>query len=100
MTQEEKIDRLWEDVLQAEKKIVNNDRAIESLNCKFIKLQREWKVYESKYMEYLAKRDRLKNLLWWLCRKVTFRSIEITKKELTKRIAKKMARVFHKGGCK
>ena len=98
MTQKEKIDRLWEDVLQIEKKIITNSNAIESLNHRFSKLQREWSIYESKYIAYLAKRDRFRNSLWWLWRKITFRSTRITKKELTKRVAKKMAHVFYKKG--
>ena len=85
-------------MLQTEKKITANSNVIESLNHKFTKLQREWAVYKSEYIEYLAKRDRLKNFLWWLCHKITFRSTEVTRKELTKRIAKKMARIFYKKG--
>lgn len=98
MTQKEKIDQLWKDVLQIEEKIAIGNNAMESLNHKFNKLQRQWEIYENKYTEYLAKRDRLQNFLWWLWRKITFRSTKVTKKELTKRIAKKMARVFYKRG--
>ena len=85
-------------MLVAETKINVANNAIESLNHRFIKLQRQWEIYENRYLAYLAKRDRLQNSLWWLWRKVTFRSTEVTKKELTKRVAKKMARVFYKKG--
>lgn len=98
MTQKEKLEQLWEAMLQTEKKIINNGNAICSLNHKFIKLQREWGIYESKYIEYLKKRDCFKNFLWWLFCKATFRSTKLTRKELTKRTAKKMARVFYKKG--
>lgn len=100
MIQNKKIEWLQEDVLQIEKKIITNNKTMEDLYHQFRKLEREWGIYENKYKNYLAKRDRFKNFLWWLYRKVTFRSTEVTKKELTKRIAKKMARVFCKGGCK
>lgn len=98
MTEAEKIERLWEDTLQVEKTLTSNSKAIESLNHRFNKLQHEWKIYENRYIEYLAKRDRFRNSLWWLWRKITFRSTKVAKDELTKRVARKMARVFYKRG--
>jgi len=97
MTQKEKLELLESAILAAEKKITSDNIAIESLNRRFTKLQREWSIYENKYMKYLEKKDRLQNFLWWLWRKITFRSTDVTRKELTNRVAKKMARVFYKG---
>jgi len=61
-------------------------------------LEHEWKVYEDEYREYLKKKKRFRNFLWWLYCKVTFRSTTLTRKELIKRTAKDMARVFYVGG--
>ena len=98
MTQGEKIELLIEALSLIKKSLIVNSNAIESLNHRFIKLQRQWEIYENRYIAYLKKRDRLQNFLWWLWRKVTFRSTKVTKKELTKRVAKKMARIFCKKG--
>lgn len=100
MVQKEKLEQLESAILAAETKIISQSKAVESLCYQFRKLKCEWGVYENKYKNYLAKRDRFQNFLWWLCCKVTFRSTDVTRKELTKRTAKKMARVFCKGGCK
>lgn len=97
MTQKEKIERLWKGVLQIEKKIITHDKAIESMNHKFRSLEIEWGVYENEYRKYLAKRRRIKKFLWWLFCKITFRSTKLTKKELTKNVAKQMAHIFRKG---
>ena len=98
MTQKEKLEQIFEALSLIEKALKANSNAIESLEYKFIKLQREWRIYECRYIEYLAKRDRFKNFLWWLFCKTTFRSTKLTRKELTKRTAKKMARIFYKKG--
>jgi len=98
MTQKEKIEQIFEALALIEKTLTVNHKAIEDLAQKFGTLQREWRIYENRYIEYLAKRDRFKNLLWWLFCKMTFRSTKLTRKELTERTAKKMARIFYKKG--
>ncbi len=100
MTQKEKIERLWKDMLQVEKKIATNSNAINNMKDGCEALVQEWRVYENAYKEYLKKRNRFRNILWRLWCKVTFRSTKLTKKELNKYVAKKMARVFYKGGQK
>ena len=80
-----------------EKLALANFNAIQGLRDGRKALVREWTVYENKYREYLRKRDRFKNTLWWLFCKITFRSTQLTKRELTKRTTKKMARIFYKG---
>lgn len=98
MTQKEKLEVLESAILAAEEKITALEKYVTETGDRFFALKRQWEIYENRYIAYLAKRDRFKNFLWWLCRKITFRSTEITKKELTKRVAKKMARVFYKKG--
>lgn len=93
MTQKEKIERMRED-------ITTNSEVIRGLRYQFEHLRYEWAVYEDKYKNYLAKRDRFQNFLWRLYCKITFRSTKLTKKELAKRVAKKMARIFYEGSHK
>lgn len=100
MTQKEKIEQLESAILAAEKKITANSRAIVNMKDGRVALVKEWKVYENKYRNYLAKRDRFQNFLWWLWRKITLRSTRITRKILNERVAKKMARIFYKGSRK
>ena len=88
--QEEKLEQMYEAILQIEKAMRDLSRRLGTLQC-------EWRIYEDRYTEYLKKRDRFGNALWWLFCKITFRNIKLTKKELNKRVAKKMARVFYKG---
>ena len=83
---------------QLEEKIAVNANAIMNMKYGRKALVKEWKVYEDAYTKYLKKRNRFRNSLWWLFCKVTFRSTKLTKKELNKHVAKKMARVFYKGG--
>jgi len=83
---------------QIEEKIITNSNAIMNMRDGRKALVQEWRVYENNYREYLKKRNRFRNFLWRLWCKVTFRSVKLTEKELTKYIAKKMARVFYKGG--
>lgn len=83
---------------QIEEKIIANSTAIMSMRDGRRALVQEWRVYEDEYKKYLAKRRRIRKFLWWLYCKVTFRSIKLTDKELNKSTAKKMARIFHKGG--
>jgi len=85
---------------QIEEKIAINSNAIMDMQDGRKALVREWKVYENSYREYLKKRNRFRNFLWWLFCKITFRSIKLTEKELIKHTAKKMARIFHKGNRK
>jgi len=85
---------------QIEEKIITNSNAIMNMRDGRKALVREWKVYENSYREYLKKRNRFRNFLWWLFCKITFRNIKLTEKELIKHTAKKMARIFHKGNRK
>lgn len=83
-----------------EEKIIVNSNAILGMRNGRKALVQEWKVYENSYKEYLKKRNRFRNFLWRLFCKITFRDTKLTEKELNKSIAKKMARVFYKGGRK
>lgn len=100
MTQKEKIEQMYEAILQAEKKIIANSNAIMNMRDGRKALVKEWAVYENAYIEYLKKRNRFRNFLWWLFCKITFRSTKLSKKELNKYVTKKMACVFYKGGKK
>lgn len=95
--QEKKLEQMYETISQIEKEIITNSKAMRDLSRRLGTLQCEWRIYEDKYIEYLRKRDCFRNTLWWLFCKITFRSTKLTKKELNKRVAKKMARVFYKG---
>ena len=95
MTQKEKLEQVFEAVLQIEKKIVALEMNMRDGRKALVQ---EWRVYEDKYKKYLAKRDRFKNSLWWLFCKITFRNTKLTNKELRERTAKKMARIFYKKG--
>jgi len=90
MITEERFERI-------EKLAMANYNAIRDMRYGRKALVKEWAVYENKYREYLRKRDRFKNALWWLFCKITSRSTKLTEKELTKRTAKKMAYIFYKG---
>ncbi len=100
MTQKEKIEQMYEAILQIEKKIIDNSNAIRNMRDGRKALVQEWKVYEDEYRKYIAKKNRFRNFLWRLFCKITFRSIKLSEKELNKRVAKKMAHVFYKGGKK
>lgn len=93
MTNKEKFERI-------EKAIINNSNAIVNMRDGRKALVKEWRVYEDAYIAYLKKKNRFKNFLWRLYCKVTFRSTKLSEKELNKHVAKKMARVFYKGGRK
>lgn len=97
-----RVDLQEKEINNFKKKITANfdevSRLVYSLGTKFRKLDAEWQIYESEYRKYLAKRDRLQRFLWWLCRKITFRSTRLTKKDVLKRTAKKMAHMFYEGG--
>lgn len=102
MPKERNWKKVWEKLEGIEKRITTDDdyysRVVTKLNKEIRGLSTEWTIYENEYRKYLAKRDRLQRFLWWLCRKITFRSTELTKKDRIKRIAKKMARIFYEGG--
>lgn len=83
---------------QLEKRVTANNCTITSLGKKFRALSMEWGVYEDEYKKYLAKRNRIGKFLWWLYCKMTFRSIKLSKKELIRHTAKKMAHIFYEGG--
>ena len=91
MTNEEKFEQL-------EKRIIDNSNAIMGMQYGRKALVKEWKVYEDAYIEYLKKKNRFRNFLWRLYRKITFRNTKLTRKELNKHVARKMARVFYKKG--
>ena len=91
MTNKEKLEQL-------EKRITDNSNAIMGMQYGRKALVKEWKVYEDAYIEYLKKKNRFRNFLWRLFCKITFRSTKLTRKELNKHVAKKMARVFYKKG--
>ncbi len=91
MTNKERFERI-------EKGIIDNSTAIQNMRDGRRALVQEWRVYENAYTEYLKKRNRFRNFLWRLFCKITFRSTKLSEKELNKRVAKKMARVFYKGG--
>ena len=102
MPKERNWEKVWKKLEDIERKITTDDdyygRFMVSLRKEVRGLDTEWKIYEDEYRKYLAKRDRIRRFLWWLCHKITFRSTKLTKNDITKRIAKKMARIFYEGG--
>jgi len=91
MTNEERFERIEKEIINLRKNYYSElDRGFKALKV-------EWEVYENEYKNYLKKKRRIKEFLWWLCRKITFRSTKLTRKEVTKRTAKRMAHIFYKG---
>ena len=90
MTQKDRIEAI-------EKSVLANSNAIERLECRVLALFREWKIYEDEYIKYINKKRWLRRLVWRLYRKITCRSVKPTRKELIRRTAKNMARVFYDG---
>jgi len=87
-----------EEFKQLEKKIIVNSNAIRNMRDGREALVQEWKVYEDEYKKYIARKTRIRKLLWWLWCKIIFRSTQLTRKELNKYTAKRMAHIFYKGG--
>ena len=69
---------------------------INDLDTRFRKLEAEQETHKKHRLPGISYYEAIKRgrFLWWLCRKITFRSTVVTKKDLLKRTAKKMAHIF------
>jgi len=74
-----------------------HDVELKRLKGKLLAVEREFGRYEAEYRAYLKKQHRIADWFESLYIKIT-RKKPRTKREITRKVQKRMARIFYKGG--